>query len=46
MMFDAKAACLNRDKPVWKKAKYMADQLDNYLNSVSPNVVEYWERHL
>ena len=46
MMFDSKAACLNIDKPVWKKAKYMAEKLDNYLNSVSPNVIEYWERHL
>ena len=46
MMLDVKASCLNLDKPVWKKAKYMADQLDLYLNSVSPNVVEYWERHL
>ena len=46
MMLDNKAACLNMDKPVWKKAKYMAEQLDLYLSSVSPNVLEYWERHL
>ena len=30
-MLDVKAACLNLDKPVWKKAKYMADQLDCQL---------------
>ena len=46
MMFANKASCLNNGKPVWKKAKYMAEQLDYYFNSVSPNVTEYWERHL
>ena len=46
MMFNSKASCLNNGQPVWNKAKFMATQLENYFNSVSPYVIEYWERHL
>ncbi|MBQ6476932.1 MAG: hypothetical protein IJI43_00625 [Bacilli bacterium] len=41
-----KASCLNNGKPVYKKAKYMAQTMEYYLNSVSPSVTEYWERYL
>lgn len=46
MMASSKASCLNRGKTVWLKAKYMAEQLDYFLSSVSPNVTEYWERYI
>ncbi len=46
MMFTNKASCLNTNKPVWKKAKYMSQLLEKYLASVKPEVTEYWERHL
>ena len=41
-----KASCLTNGKPIYKKAKYMAQTMEYYLNSVSPNVTEYWERYL
>ena len=46
MMFANKASCLNENKPVWKKAKFMSQMLEKYLESVKPEVIEYWERHL
>ena len=46
MMFTNKASCLNESKPVWKKAKFMSQLLEKYLESVKPEVTEYWERHL
>ena len=46
MMANTKASCLNANKPVWKKATIMSKNIDAALNTVSPNVTEYWERHL
>ena len=46
MMAKTKASCLNANKPVWKKATIMSKNIDAALNTVSPNVTEYWERHL
>ena len=46
MMSSSKASCLNRGKPVWKKATLMSTAMDAVLNSVSPSVTEYWERYL
>lgn len=44
MMSNNKASCLNNGKWVWSKAKAMSEAIDFYLDSVSPNVREYWER--
>lgn len=46
MMAGSKAGCLNYGKTIWLKANFMAQQMEYYLNSVSPNVIEYWERYL
>ena len=46
MMATSKASCLNYGKRIWLKAKYMADQMDLFFETVSPNVTEYWERYL
>lgn len=46
MMASSKASCLNNGQTVWRKAMFMARTMDAVLNSVSPNVVEYWERYL
>lgn len=46
MMASSKASCLNEGNPVWKKATYMSRTIDVVLNTVSPDTVEYWERHL
>ena len=46
MMAPTKASCLNNNMPVWKKAKIMSETIDLALDSVSEDVVEYWERYL
>ena len=46
MMANSKASCLNNGNVVWKKASYMARTMDVVLNTVSPDVIEYWERFL
>lgn len=46
MMDTSKASCLNKGKPVWRKASQMSIAIDAVMNSVSPSAVEYWERFL
>ena len=46
MMKSNKATCLNYGKTVWLKARTMSEQIDYHLDSVMPNVTEYWERHV
>ena len=46
MMAANKAICFEKDMPVWRKAYLMSSMIDAAFNSVSPNVIEYWERHL
>ncbi len=44
MMMPNKASCFNYGKTVWLKARTMSEQIDYFLSSVKPDVVEYWER--
>ncbi len=46
MMAENKASCLNYGNPVWMKANYMAMNIDTVLDTVRPDVKEYWERFL
>lgn len=46
MMASSKASCLNQGTIVHTKATQMALAIETILNSVKPNVREYWERHL
>lgn len=46
MMKSSKAGCFNYGNTVWMKAKIMSEQIDYFLDSVSPNVIEYWERYI
>lgn len=46
MMKDNKASCLNEGKTVWAKARAMSEPMDYFLNSVSPDYTEYWERFI
>ena len=46
MMASSKASCLNTGNPVYKKASYMSNMMDYYINACSSNTVEYWERYL
>ena len=44
MMAQSEASCLQTGTTIWKKAKYMCEQIDAVFQTVSPNVTEYWER--
>ncbi len=46
MMASSKASCLNSGKPIYKKAKYMADTMDFFIDACSSSVTERWERYL
>ena len=46
MMAASKASCLNYGTTVWQKASLMAENMDAVLNTVRPDVREYWERYL
>ena len=46
MMDDVEASCLTTGTPIWKKAKYICEQIDAVFQSVSPTVTEYWERFI
>jgi len=46
MTASSKASCLNNGKPVYLKAKYMAQTMEYYVNSVSSSTTEFWERFL
>ena len=46
MMKSSKASCLNKGNTVWLKAKTMSEQIDYFLTTVTPDVTEYWERHI
>jgi len=44
MMADSQASCLNQGGVVWQKANLIKNTIETVFNSVSPSVVEYWER--
>lgn len=46
MMASSKAKCLNKEQPVWKKAKLISQTIDAALDTCSPSIVDYWERFL
>ena len=46
MMDDTEAGCLQTGTPIWKKAKYISEQIDAVFQTVSPNVLEHWERYV
>ena len=46
MMDDTEAGCLQTGTPIWKKAKYISEQVDAVFQTVSPNILEYWERYV
>ncbi len=46
LMTDSEESCLQTGTPVWKKAKYMCEQIDAVFQTVSPSITEYWERYV
>lgn len=46
MNASVKASCLNNGTRIHAKAKYISQLLDDYLNTVTPYNIEYWERFL
>lgn len=46
MMATSEASCLTTGTTIWKKAKYMCEQIDAVFQTVSPSKMEYWERYV
>lgn len=46
LMSDSEASCLATGTTIWKKSKYMCEQIDAVFQTVSPSVTEYWERYV
>ena len=47
MMASNKIPCFNSSTyPIWKKSSYMALMIDTYFDTVSPSVIDYWERFI
>lgn len=46
MMDTEEAICLQTGTTIWKKAKYISEQIDAVFRTVSPNITEYWERYV
>ena len=46
MMASSKASCLNNGSPIYRKAKYMADTMDFFIDACSSNNTERWEKWL
>ena len=32
--------------PIWKKSDYLSRMIDTYFNTVTPEVIDYWERYV
>ena len=46
MMASSKAGCFAKDTTVWRKASMISNMIDAVFGTVTPNSIEYWERHL
>lgn len=47
MTADIKATCFDSaEYPIWKKSSYVALMIDTYFDTVSPSIVDYWERYI
>lgn len=46
LMAQSEASCLTTGTTIWKKSKYMCEQIDAVFQTVSPAVTEYWERYV
>ena len=46
MMSSNKPSCFDEGKPIYLKAKYMSDLMDAFIDSVTSENTEYWERFL
>jgi len=46
MMINNKPNCLDFGTPIWMKARYISQQIDLFFDTVSPSVLEYWERYI
>ncbi len=46
MMATSEASCLATGTTIWKKAKYICEQIDAVFQTVTPSIREYWERYV
>jgi len=44
MMSQNEENCLQTGTTIWKKAKYICEQIDAVFQSATPSTIEYWER--
>lgn len=36
----------SRGYPIWQKSDYLSRMIDTYFNTVTPEVIDYWERYV
>lgn len=36
----------SHEYPIWKKSDYLSRMIDTYFNTVTPEVIDYWERYV
>lgn len=46
MMSQNEENCLQTGTTIWKKAKYICEQIDAVFQSATPSTIEYWERFI
>lgn len=46
MMSQNEENCLQTGTIIWKKAKYICEQIDAVFQSATPSTIEYWERFI
>lgn len=46
MMSQNEDNCLQTGTTIWKKAKYICEQIDAVFQSATPSTIEYWERFI
>ena len=47
MTANSRYSCFDsHDYPIWKKSNYISNIIDTYFETVTPRVIDYWERYI
>lgn len=47
MTAKVKYSCFDsKNYPIWKKSEYISSMIETYFSTVSPEVIDYWERYV
>lgn len=47
MTANSRYSCFDsHDYPIWKKSDYISNIIDTYFETVTPRVIDYWERYI